>query len=143
MIVQTLMNFVPPIKKSLNQKSTIMKATILVIVFSILLMDVSLTLNAQQVNSSLSAMKDSFPVLVSSAEDEILLDTAPVCSTLNFELTTREYFPCDALGIIYRMTQQERANLESQRVRVVSSDGQSANAKKKTGRTTKKQKVQL
>jgi len=120
-----------------------MKTIILAIVFSALLTDFSFTVNAQQVSSSLSAMKDSFPEFVSTSEDETLLDTAPECSALNFESTRRDYFPCDALGIIYTMRQQERANLQSQRVRVVNSDEQNTPVKKKTGRTTKKQKAQL
>ncbi|HYV92079.1 MAG TPA: hypothetical protein VE978_09865 [Chitinophagales bacterium] len=119
-----------------------MKATILAIVFSMLLMDFSLTVNAQQVNNSLSAMKDSFPAFVSTSEDEILLGTAPECPTVNFDLTRRD-FPCEALGIIYMMTQQERANLELHRVRVVNSDEQNTHSKKKTGGTSKKQKAQL
>ena len=114
-----------------------MKARILAIVFSKVLIDFSPSVNAQQTEGSLSAMKGSYPAFTSEYTDETLPDSAIKYPEQSFQSTTQDDAPYGASGVIYKMTQQLRINLESQRVRVVNSDEHHAKTRKKS-RTDKK-----
>lgn len=119
-----------------------MKTKILILIFTKAIMTISNPTNAQQIsNNPLSAMKDSFPEFVSRSDDEIILDTSIECPVINYESRKHDYISCDALGTIYKMTQQVRANLESERVRIANADKQDRQVQKKAGSAIKKQKA--
>ena len=114
-----------------------MKTKILAIVLSKVLIDFSPSVNAQQTEGSLSAMKGSYPAFASEYIDKTLPDSAGKYPEQCFQSTTLDDSSYGASGVIYKMTQQVRTNLESQRVRVVTSDEHHAKTRKKS-KTDKK-----
>jgi len=108
-----------------------MKATILAIVFSKVLIDFSPSVNAQQTEGSLSAMKGSNPAFVSEYIDETLPDSAGKYPEQSLQSTTQDDPAYVASGVIYKMTQQVRSNLASQRVRVANPDEHHVKTRKK------------
>ena len=114
-----------------------MKARILAIVFSKMLIDFSSSVNAQQTEGPLSAMKGNYPSFSSEYIDETLMDSAGKYPEQSFQSATHDDAPYGASGVISKMTQQLRINLETQRVRVVNSDEQHVKTRKKS-RTDKR-----
>jgi len=119
-----------------------MKAKFIFIVISKVLIDVSLVANAQQTNSPLSAMKDSFPAYASTSQDGMVGNTDYGIPNLCADATSNSCPPSDAFIVISKMTEQVRTSMDTKRVRVVSSDDQAAQTKKNSSKGNKKEKSQ-